>query len=346
MKSLSRFDLAMIIAFVVVALLGGAGWWWLSGELQTATADASSAAGTFDQYSKKEVFLPTTGNVRTLQSNIDIMSRQLDPLIQGRLLSPKNVLKDVRAVDTVEWKHNLDTQVAELNAAAATHGIVVPKNFYYGFSRYLNTNPAEEATAVLKRQQIGIGTIATILINAPVKAIVVVRRSAEEDAASDASHGNSGMQGPTDILEDKRSMEAPGGVYTAYPFEFEFDTDTESFRAVINQIMQSPYVFVIRSIMVQNQKLESPKVTDLDRMAGVNNQTSLIASSPGAVGRQSTPTIGIQYLFGDETLHVRMVIDLIDWHGIAQPATGTAGGHPVHRRAGAAAANPAAGSGT
>jgi hypothetical protein len=341
MKNLSRFDLAMIIAFVVVALLGGAGWYWLSGQLQTATADASAAAGSFDQYSKKEVFLPTKTNVKTLTSNIDIMTRTLDPLVQSRLQSPKNVLKDVRAVDTVDWKHDLDAQVAKLNAAAATHGIGVPKNFYYGFSRYLNTNPAEEATAVLKRQQIGIGTIANILINAPVKAIVLVQRSAEEDSASDdtLNRGPSGT-GPSDILAGKRAVESPGGVYTAYPFEFEFDTDTESLRTVIDQIMQSDYVFAIRSIQVQNQRLDSPKVSDLDHMAGVSSQPSLIASSPGAVAQQTAPTVGIQYLFGDETLHVRMMVDLIDWHGIAQPGThapsGAGGAHGGRHRNGGA----------
>lgn len=351
MKNLSRFDLAMIIAFVVVALLGGAGWWWLDGELQTATADASAAAGTFDQYSKKEVFLPTPGNVKTLTNNIDVMTRTLDPLVQSRLQSPKNTLKDVRAVDTVDWKHDLDTQVAKLNAAAATHGIVVPKNFYYGFSRYLNTNPAEEATAVLKRQQIGIGTIANILINAPVKAIVLVQRSAEEDSANEES-ANRGVTptGPTDILAGKRSVEAPGGVYTTYPFEFEFDTDTESLRTVVDQIMQSEYVFVIRSVQVQNQRLDSPKVSDLDRMAGINSQPSLIASSPGAVAQQTAPTVGIQYLFGDETLHVRMMVDLIDWHGVAQSAAnatpGAGGAHGGARHhAGGAGGRPGGGPG-
>ncbi len=344
MKNLSRFDLAMIIAFVVVALLGAAGWYWLSGQLQNATQDASSAAATFDQYSKKEVFLPTSTNVRTLQGNIDVMTRTLDPLIASRLQSPKNMLKDVRAVDTVDWKHDLDTQVAKLNAAAATHGIVVPKNFYYGFSRYLNTNPAEEATAVLKRQQIGIGTIANILINAPVKALVLVQRSAEEDPAGEDQNRGGGSAGPSDIIANKRSVEAPGGVYTTYPFEFEFDTDTESLRTVINQIMQSEYVFVIRSIQVQNQRLDSPKIADLDKMAGVNNQSSLIGSSPGAVAQQAAPTVGIQYLFGDETLHVRMMVDLIDWHGIAQPtaagAASTATGHGAHHHNGAGGGRP------
>jgi len=348
MKNLSRFDLAMIVAFVIVALLGVAGWWYLSGELQTAQADASTAAGTFDQYSKKEVFLPTRTNVATLRHNIDIETQQLDPLVQNRLVSPKNALKGVQAVDTVKWKHDLDGQVAALNAAAATHGIVVPKNFYYGFSRYLSANPTEEATAVLKRQQIGIGTIANILINAPVKAIVLVQRSAEEDPASTGGSPFSPSNlstAPSDIMTNQRSVQAPGGVYTAYPFEFEFDVDTESLRHVINQIMQSEYVFVIRSVQVQNSRLDSPKVSDLDHLAGVTDQPSVIGSSPGAVAQQAAPGIGIQYLFGDETLHVRMMVDLIDWHGISTPgaAATTGGARPPRNRHPNGGSNPPGG---
>ena len=71
MNKLSRFDLGMIIAFVVVALLGGAGWYWLSGQLQTAQSDAATAAGEFDTYTKKEVYLPTKKNIKTLQADID-----------------------------------------------------------------------------------------------------------------------------------------------------------------------------------------------------------------------------------------------------------------------------------
>jgi hypothetical protein len=345
MKNLSRFDIAMIVAFVIVALLGAAGWWWLDGELQAAQADASTAAGAFDQYSKKEVFLPTRANVNTLRNNIDIETRELDPLVKNRLQSPQNALKDVHAVDTVDWKHDLDDQVAKLNDAAATHGIVVPKNFYYGFSRYLDTNPTEEATAVLKRQQIGIGTIANILINAPVKQIVLVQRSAEEDPPP-AEGPFGAAPSPTaapDIMPDRRSVQAPGGVYTAYPFEFEFDTDTESLRNVVNQIMQSKYVFVIRSVQVQNARLDSPKVSDLDHMAGVTDQPSVIGSSPGAVAQQAAPGIGIQYLFGDETLHVRLMVDLIDWHGLSSPASATTTGGartPRHHNANGAGNPP------
>lgn len=326
-NQLSRFDIGMIIAFVVVALLGAAGWWWLSGQLQTALDDVHSAATDFDKYSKKQVFLPTQRNVKVLQANIDIMSRQFDPIVANRLQSEKNGLKGVHPVDTVDWKHDLDEQVSRLNAAAATHGIIVPRNFYYGFSRYLSANPAEDATAVLKRQQIAIEAVASILINAPVKEIISVKRTAEEDAPvgtnpSAPSPASAGQMG-ADIIAG-RSVDAPGKVYTTYPLEFQFDTDTESFRTVINQIMASEYVFVIRSIMVQNSRIDSPKLADLDRLAGVTDQpvttSPSLLTSPGAVAAAAPapPTVGLQYLFGDETLHVRMTLDLIDWHG-AQP---------------------------
>jgi hypothetical protein len=331
MKMFSRFDLGMIIVFVVVAALGIAGWWWLSGQLQAAQAEAAVAAGEFDTYSKKQVYLPTKSNLTTLQNNISIMTAQFDPLVKSTLQSPKNGLGAIQQLDTVAWKHGLDDEVSHLNAAAATHGIVVPANFYYGFSRYLTANPNQDATAVLERQQLAIGAITEVLINAPVRSIVNVERTYEEDSASSAT-AHSGQ--PSTGQLPGHSVEAPGGVYTAYPFEFEFDADTESFRAVVNKLMQADYVFVIRSVMVQNQKLESPRTSDLAQMAGVNNnepsnnEPSIVNSSPGAVAAaQPTSTVGLQYLFGDEALHVRMRIDLIDWHGIAQPAAATNAGN-------------------
>jgi len=333
-NQLSRFDIGMIITFAVVAALGVAGWWWLSGQLDASVSETQTAGSNFKKYSKQEIYLPTRQNVKVLQDNIDLMTAQLDQVVASRLQSPKNGLKGVHAIDTVDWKHDLDEEVSRLNAAAATHGIAVPtRNFYYGFSRYLSANPAEEATAVLKRQQIAVEAVANILINAPVKAIVSIRRTAEEDPVQT---GNSGMVTPAtgfgpasqqagDILPG-RSVEAPGGVYTAYPLEFQFDTDTESLRTVINQIMQSDYVFVLRSVMVQNSRLDSPKLSDLDAMAGVSTQPAAgapsILGSPGAVAAAAppVPTVGLQYLFGDETLHVRLLLDLVDWHGVAQPS--------------------------
>jgi hypothetical protein len=323
MKNLSRFDLGMIIAFAVVALLGGGAWYYLSGQLTTAQGDVAAAAGEFDQYTKKEVYLPTGSNVKTLQSGIDQMTAQLDPLMKNRLESSQ--LEGIQATDTVEWKHQLDDEVHGLNNEAKISGITVPANFYYGFSRYLNTNPTQDSTVVLSRQLIGVKEIADTLIKAPVHAIIGVRRTYEEDpvvtSLNPGTPQASSQLGVSTLAG--HSQEAAGGVYTAYPFEVEFDADTEAFRQVINGLMQSHYVFVIRSVMVQNSRLDSPRTTDLDTMAGTSsgnnsNNTSLINSSPGAVAAAApTATVGLQYLFGNETLHIRMRIDLIDWHGLA-----------------------------
>lgn len=334
MNKLSRFDLGLIIAFVIVALLGGAAWYYLSGQLQSAQSDAAAAASDFDTYTKKEVYLPTPSNVKALQADIDVMTAQLDPIVKSKLQSPKSGLENLRSVSTVDWKHNLDDEVSKLNAEAATHGIIVPKNFYYGFSRYLNTNPTEEATTVLERQELAVGEVATILINAPVHQIVAVRRTYEEDPAENQLRpgADAGRSDP-DLLPG-RSTEAPGGVYTAYPFEFEFDVKTTgAFRKVVNDLTASNYVFVIRSLMVQNSRLDSPQASQLDQMAGVSDTgTSLINSSPGATAAAATPTVGLRYLFGDETIHVRARIDLIDWHGISHPeAASGPGGRGANR---------------
>jgi hypothetical protein len=325
MKNFSRFDLGMIIAFVIVALLGGGAWYWLSGQLTAAQTDVAAAASEFDQYTKKEVYLPTGANVKTLQTEIDLMTAQLDPLVKNELQSPGNLLSAIQQTDTVAWKHQLDDEMKGLNNEAKISGIKVPDNFYYGFSRYLNTNPTQDATPVLSRQLLGVKTIADILIKAPVQAIVSVKRTYEEDP-----EGNGGSRGYQNTPNQQnasqlagRSQEASGGVYTAYPFEVEFDAKTESFRKIVNDLMKSPYVFVIRSILVQNSQLDSPKdPATLDTMAGpaatTSPDTSIVNSSPGAVAA-AQPTVGVQYLFGDETLHIRMRIDLIEWHGVATP---------------------------
>jgi hypothetical protein len=336
MKNLSRFDLGMIIAFVIVALLGGGAWYWLSGQLATAQSDASAAAGDFDQYTKKEVYLPTGANVKTLQADIDLMTAQLDPLVKNELQSPGNLLPAIQQTDTVEWKHRLDDEVKALNGEAKISGIKVPDNFYYGFSRYLNTDPAQDATSVLSRQLLGVRTIADILIKAPVQAIVSVKRTYEEDPQGDFNtpHYSANHDDSSELTG--HSQEASGGVYTAYPFEVEFDAKTESFRKIVNDLMKSPYVFVIRSILVQNSQLDSPKdPATLDAMAGpaaTAPDPSLINSSPGAVAA-AQPTVGVQYLFGNETLHIRMRVDLIDWHGVATaPSAAT---HSGRNRGGA-----------
>ncbi len=330
MKKLSGFDLGMIIAFSVVALLGGGAWWYLSGKLSDAQANVSAAASDFDKYSSKEVYLPTSANEKIVQANIDLMKAQIDPLVQAKLESADNKIFAAAKQDPVAWKHDLDERVNRLNTAAKVHAVAVAPNFYYGFSRYLNTNPGDDKTMVLTKQLLGIEQISDILINDSVKAIPSVRRTYEEDDSFGG--GGSGARSDKDYLPG-HSTNVDGGIYTAYPFEFEFEATTDSFRKVVNDLVQSPYVFVIRSVTLQNSKMTSPQISELDKIAAeVAPQPAPDTSTPGAAATDAKPpTVGPRFLFGGETLHIRIKLDMIEWKGVVT-AEAPSSGRPARNR--------------
>jgi len=317
MKKLSGFDLGVIIAFVVVALLGSGAWWYLSGELQAAQDDVKNAYSDFQKYSTKYNIVVSPSNGKTLQANIDLLKAQLDPLIPAKLLPKENKLRSIAKEDPVAWKHDLDEEVHRLNSAAKLHGVTVKPNFYYGFSRYLSQNPNDEQTAVLSKQLVGVDQLATILINAPVKSIQAVLRTYEENPHTDAGNAS----GPT--AEKDRlvgySFNAAGNVYIAYPFEVDFETTSEKLRDIINNLIQSPYLFVIRTLSIENSIPNSPLLNDLDKLAGTTD-SSVVATSPGEVAA-TTSTKGPQYFFGNSTLKIKARIDMIEWKAEVSEAT-------------------------
>jgi hypothetical protein len=325
MKKLSGFDLGIIIAFTVVALLGGAAWWYLSGQLKNSQDDVQNANSDFQKYSSKEIYLPTAANEKTLKTDITLLSAQLDPLIHDKLQVPGDRLSAVTKEESpVDWKHDLDTEVSRLNNAARLHGVTVPNNFYYGFSRYLNQNPRDEQTIILSKQLLGVEELANIFINAPVKSISTFRRTYEEDPETSAA-GGGGSKSDPDMLPG-RSLVAPGEIYTAYPFEIEFDGTTIAFRKVLAGMEASPYIFVLRTLALENSNPASPQIGDLDKLAGTDTPAPITDTSPGAVGDNKVPVKGPQFLFGNETLHIKVRIDMIEWKGLATDATPEAAG--------------------
>jgi hypothetical protein len=250
-------------------------------------------------------------------------------VIDSYLLSKKNGLGAISREDSVAWKHDLDEDVKTLTTDAKAHAITLPPNFYFGFSRYLTESPNDEVTAVLSKQRTAIKTISEILINSKVDAISKVRRTYEEDPHAVNAAPSSGDRGAGDQLGGY-AVAVPGGAYKAYPFEFDFDTTAESFRPVMNEIIKSPYVFIVRWVEIHNDKLASPGTSDLDRMAQVTpGAPSVVDSPPGAVAA-SAPAVGPQYLFGDSVLHVTMRVDLIEWNPLLRSVASTLPSPPKH----------------
>jgi hypothetical protein len=305
---LSKFDIGMIIAFVVVGLLGGAAWWFLSGQLQTAQAACAQVAGDYNANATAKGIIVSLDNARKLQANSDLLQGQLDPVMSANLLAKGNDLSDVRAMDPVGWKKELDDDIKALTADAKGHSITLPEHFYFGFSRYQTESPGDAATQGLTKQRHAIKAIAEILISAPVKSIIKVQRSYEEDAHGGAVNEHTEgdqISGNAVVLPD---------TYTAYPFEFEFDASPEALRPVLDGLLKSPYLFVLRSIEVHNGQVDSPRIDDLPKLAGGTGSPSVINSDPGAAAQSSTPTVGPQKLFGYAPLHVKMRVDMIEWN--------------------------------
>jgi hypothetical protein len=302
---LSKFDLIMIGIFVVIGLLGGGAWYYLSQQLTQAQQDVTAAKSEFDRYSSyhasAQEILVSHPNQKILQNNIDILKGELVPLIQDKLMAKDNKLPSIVAKDPVAWKHDLDDEVRRLTNAANVQSVKLPPNFYFAFSNYLNQNPADDQTVVLSKQLLAIEQITTILTNAPVRSILDLHRTMEEDSRSGGGGSSAGGA----------SYEAPGGAYHGYPFEIEFESSSAGLRKVLNDLIRSPYVFVVRSLAVENEQGTSPLPGDLERMAGSTDNS--VTDKPPGEAAATVSTKGPQYLFGNSTLHVKMRVDLIDW---------------------------------
>ncbi len=332
---ISGFDLGVIIAFAVITVIGGGAWWYFSGALSDAQADVTVAKADFDKVaavstSPSTKLVVSERNVKTLQTNIDAIKTQLVPVIQAQFKSKDNKLSLLRQEDPVAWKHDLDDLVHRLNAAAKGKNVTVPANYYFSFNRYLNASPNDGQTLVLSKQMLGVEQLADVLINAQVKSITAIRRTYEEDTHSGAAAGVSSEGGGGDHLPGY-AFTAPGNVYVAYPFEVEFETNVENLRNVLSSLIQSPYVFIVRSLSVKNSAPNSPAINSLDQMAGTP-PSSVVDTSPGEVAA-TTSTRGPQYLFGNSTLTIKMRVDMIEWtadpaamaDNSATPAKGTGG---------------------
>jgi len=308
---LSKFDIGIIIAFVVIGLMGGAAWWYLSGQLQAAQAADAQVATDYNASAVAKGVVVSQANAKALAANNDLLQAQLDPLIANYLLAKDNDLGKVQAEDPVAWKHDLDEDIKTLTTEAKAEGVTLKDHFYFGFSRYQTESPGDAATAVLTKQRKAVKAIVEILVKSAVKSITSVQRTYEEDTHAVGSMGGA---------ERTEGDQLPGysvvvpDTYTAYPFEVDFDASPESLRPILNGLLKSPYLFVVRKMEVHNEQVDSPRLDDLPRMAGGNGSApSVVQSAPGDVAA-STPTVGPQYLFGYGALHVKMRIDLIEWN--------------------------------
>jgi len=342
---LTGFDIGMIIAFVVVTALGGGAWYYLSGQLQTAQQQVTDAKTQYDKLSVvkqgTDAIIVSSPSSQTLQANIDLLNSEVKPVIQDKLLAKGNQLQSKTNENPVDWKQDLDKDVTALTAEAKVRGVALQPSFYFGFSYYLGHSPSDEATSTLNKQLLGISEVSKILIEAGIKSISSIRRTYDEDPHSSGGNGgNNGGPGGnnnnnvtfTAATEPDRlsgiSFSAPGDAYHDYPFQVEFDAKAEDLRTVMDNLLKSPYIFIVRTMTVDNSEPQSPKVSSLQAIAGAPTP-SVADSSPGEVASTAS-TKGPQFLFGNSVLHIKARIDLIEWTDMSLVSTPDASGNSTN----------------
>ncbi len=294
---LTRIQWIAIAGMAAIGLLGGGGLFYLSQQLGQAQDALQSKVGDLQKLTGARYF-PSQANIDALEKNNQALSQALDVLNQ-KLLAPGNVLAQVAEKNPVVFKQELSEKIHSLTDLAAKDAVRIdPAASYFGFTTYQNNNPSDRATRILGKQLIGISEVASALFGAKVSSLDALRRTFDENGAAPTL--SSGGGAGTEALHAKIST-PENGLYTAYPLEVEFTGSEESLRNFLANLSNSTYVLVPRALYISSKRTAPPRIDDLV------NEIQAIAAG------KKPPTFVVA--MGNEDLHVRARIDLIDWTG-------------------------------
>jgi len=292
-SSLTRLQWTALIGFVVIGLLGGVGLWLLSGKVDAAQDALHQKESELKKLAGDRYF-PGQANTDALQKNNQALQAALD-VLQQRLLAPGNQLAQVAEKNPVVFKQELADQIHALTDLAAKNNVQIePTAVDFGFAIYQNNNPSEAATRILGKQLIGIREATTALLNAKISSLIAVRRSFDERSgaapAAAPGAGNEALRA--------RIVAPAGGFYTVYPLEFEFNGSELALRNFLSALTVSPYVLVTRSVTLNSLRATPPHLDD-------------VVHAIPAEGRKPSFVM----VMGDDEVHARVRVDLIDWTG-------------------------------
>lgn len=297
MSQLPKHLVASLIAFVVIGLLGGGAWFWTAGRLDTALAEYGSVTQQLQTVQAKG-FFPSSQNLKLLESNqeaVAALSKELLPQMDranemfAAFLSP-----DKKGLSQEAWKEKLVSTREELKKSAEHANIDLADDFYFGFKRYRVASPPAGATRDIGIQLAAIQEMSHLLIKAHVSGIKEIRRVMVEDTGLPAPAG-----GSEEALA-AAAVDGAGGLYRVYPFEIKFQSTPQAMNKFVNELSRSPMVFLVRFMVVENEKNTVPR------------RSEFAASAP-AEGTEAKLLVPI---IGQEQINTRMRIDLVYWNGV------------------------------
>lgn len=312
MKSkLTSFEYTIIVGFVLIALAGGAGLYWISGELDASNERLKEKTENLKKLVLRR-YLPGPKNAEILKSNIQIMDETLVAL-QPKLTNRDTKLAKVKSQDMVTIKKEFENLRTDLVAFARKKAITVPPNYNFAFSKYLEhkRSPDEKWTLMLGKQLVAIEYLVNTLFESSISKLEAVHRTLDEDGPDSGAKKDlwSG-----DGIPKASIVEDPQQLFTEYPFELVFVATPGSFRAFVNKLVSSDYVWIIRSCQVNSLRMHSPNLDELNKSAPT---AEAAATGDETVARPKRVAKEVpHFVLGDETVRVSMRLVLVEWHGL------------------------------
>jgi hypothetical protein len=297
---LSTFEWVVIGFMAFVLVVGSATAFILSGKVEDKKTELDGHTANINNISSHGHY-PNEQNMEQLKENskaIEGFMISLKPILQPS----ENQLQEVKEVEAVEFKQQLSTTVDALRSLAKAQSVVVPVDFYFGFSRYQKQNPKKKDTLILGKQLLGIEKLVSQLISCAPQKIESVSRSFEEDGEF-----KKGASEPE--LLKFTSYSHPEGFYTTYPLEVEFTGTPATLQQFLNTISngaKTPYLFVVRSCYSTSHKPVPPRLDELQRQ---------YATGTSPQGTKPPPLVPV---LGDEKIKFKVRVDLVEWIGVSE----------------------------
>jgi hypothetical protein len=202
----------------------------------------------------------------------------------GRLKDELNAwIAPVAPMAPNEFQSRLRLSLAGIAHKARANKVKLPDKFHLGFDEFGSALPGETAAPLLGQELEQIEWLLHSLLDAPVEAVTVFRRSPlrEERGAASAL--------PTAVKSVERNV-----------MEATFVSTPGAARKVINQIAAANEQFcIIRLLQVRNEKQKGPPREEAE-------ETSSVASAS-----PSSPLTALNFIVGNERIETTAKIEIV-----------------------------------
>jgi hypothetical protein len=267
-------NLTLVMSGVVaLVLLGGAGLY-----LYSRVAAQMEIAGQVEERKQKRQTL-LEAEVFPSKENIELVKQEQQRL-QALLQTAESHFQPVPVPELAsvgQFKVLLENTIDQLLKQAKTSGVTLPTNCSFSFTvqrPLMQFDPA--SLTPLNAQLADVRALTQMLFEARIYELMGVRRSPV--SANDSNQGLS--QYPGDYLGSKNIT--TNKVALLYPYEFTFRCTSAELAAILDQVAQAPYGFIVRNVRVE--PADAP-VTEVETPVMVGLASRYGLRDPGMAAR-------------------------------------------------------------